>query len=120
VSASKRPTVAGRDGAVARPVVAPEVLEEFHRRLFMPLVRRVSFRYGLSREDARDIVQETFVLAISKLDPEGNPQSWLIGVVDRLAIGFQRKRARRALLAARWGYGLEAGEEGEIETGGES
>jgi len=119
VSASKRPTVAGRDEAVGRPVVAPEVLEEFHRRLFMPLVRRLSFRHGLSREDARDIVQETFVLAMSKLDPEGNPQSWFISVVDRLAIGFQRKRARRAFLAARWGYGLEMGEDVESETGGE-
>lgn len=85
----------------------------------MPLVRRASFKHGLSKEDARDIVQETFVLAISKLDINGNPQSWFIGVVDRLAMGFQRKRARRAFLAARWGYGARDIEEPEIERGGD-
>ena len=117
MSASKRPAVASDRPA---PSVPPEVLEEFHRRLFMPLVRRASFKHGLSKEDARDIVQETFVLALSKLDPNGNPQSWFIGVVDRLAMGFQRKRARRALLAARWGYGPTGIEETELWSGGDS
>ena len=86
----------------------------------MPLVRRASYRHGLSKEDARDIVQETFVLAMSKLDPDGNPQSWLVGVVDRLSIGFQRKRARRAFLAARWGYGEDTYPEEDNGPGGES
>jgi len=54
------------------------------------------------------------------LDPNGNPQSWFIGVVDRLAMGFQRKRARRALLAARWGYGPTGIEETELWSGGDS
>ena len=115
MSASKRPVVATDRPA---PSVPPEVLEEFHRRLFMPLVRRASFKHGLSKEDARDIVQETFVLAISKLDLNGNPQSWLMGVVDRLAMGFQRKRARRALLASKWGYGACGPEESDVEDGG--
>ena len=90
--------------------VAPEALEEFHRRLFRPLVRRAGWRHGLSEEDARDVVQEAFLLAVIKLDPGGNAEAWFIGVVDRLAFGLRRKAARRAQLAAHWGFQPERAE----------
>ena len=90
--------------------MAPEALEEFHRRLFRPLVRRAGWRHGLSEEDARDVVQEAFLLAVIKLDPDGNAESWFIGVVDRLAFGLRRKAARRARLAAHWGIQPEGAE----------
>ena len=84
-----------------RPLSAEE-LEEFHRCLFLPLVRRATWKHGLSKEDARDIVQEAFLLAIGRLRTEGNPRAWLTRVVDNLSANFQRKVARRARLSQAW------------------
>lgn len=84
------------------PAATSEELEEFHRNLFLPLVRRATWKHGLSKEDARDLVQDAFVLAIGKLRPEGNPRAWLTRVVDNLATNLQRKYCRRARLAEIW------------------
>jgi DNA-directed RNA polymerase specialized sigma24 family protein len=119
VSTSKQPAAVAEGEPVPRRAVAPEVLEEFHRRLFRPLARRAVFRHGLSEEDARDIVQDAFVLAVVKLDANGNPESWFIGVVDRLAIGLLRKTGRRAALAMRWGLQAERKQTPADEDGGE-
>jgi len=89
----------------ARTAVSAELLEEFHRSMFLPLVRRATWRNGLSKEDARDVVQEAFLLAVVKLDPSRNPKAWLIGVVDRLCLNLQRTEHRRANLAEKWGFG---------------
>jgi len=88
---------------VARRVVTTAQLEDFHRSLFLPLVRRAAWRHGLSKEDARDVVQEAFLLAIVKMDPDRNPKGWLVQVVDHLSVNLRRKDRRHADLAARWG-----------------
>ena len=80
---------------------SPE-LERFYRSFFLPLVRRVVRRHGLSAEDAGDIVQDAFVLAVEKIDPDRNPKAWLYQVVDHLALNWQRKTLRRARLMAYW------------------
>lgn len=85
----------------ARPANLVE-LDEFYRLFFLPLVRRGVRRHGLSFEDAGDVVQDAFILALSKLDPERNPKAWLYQVVDHLALNLRRKTRRRALLVARW------------------
>jgi DNA-directed RNA polymerase specialized sigma24 family protein len=77
-------------------------LEHFYRAYFLPLVRRAVRRHGISFEDAGDIVQDAFVLAVGKLDPSKNPKAWLFQVVDHLALNWQRKTIRRARLVARW------------------
>lgn len=77
-------------------------LEGFYRQLFLPLVRRATWRHGLSKEDARDLVQDAFVLAVVKLKAGGNARAWLASTVDNLAVNFRRKGARRARLEARW------------------
>ena len=77
-------------------------LEGFYRQLFLPLVRRATWKHGLSKEDARDIVQDAFVLAVVKLKAGGNARAWLATTVDNLAVNFRRKGARRARLEARW------------------
>lgn len=118
MTTSARGAAAGEGLAVPRRIVAPEALEEFHRRLFMPLVRRAAWKHGLSKEDARDVVQEAFLLAVVKLDPDGNPKSWLIGVVDHLSINLQRKTARRAKLATKWGFQPESGEPPDADFAG--
>jgi DNA-directed RNA polymerase specialized sigma24 family protein len=100
MSPSARRTASGR--GVARPSATPAELEVFYRELFMPLVRRATWTHGLEKEDARDIVQEAFVLALAKIDAHGNPKAWLIQVVDNLCINLVRKAARRARLAAKW------------------
>ena len=80
---------------------APEV-ESFYRQFFLPLVRRAVRKQGLSIEDAGDVVQDAFILALGKLDPSKNPKAWLYQVVDHLAVNWQRKIQRRASLLARW------------------
>ena len=82
---------------------SPEEMERFHRDLFLPLVWRATWKHGLPKEDARDIVQDAFVLALTKLRTDGNVRAWLTQVVDNLVANHVRKCARRSGLAARWG-----------------
>jgi len=77
-------------------------VEAFYRDLFLPLVRRAIRRHGLSNEDARDVVQEAFAVALVKLEAQRNPIAWLKQVVDFLAINMKRTAIRRARLLDRW------------------
>src|SRR5690242_4192740 len=77
-------------------------LADFYEKVFLPLVRRATWRHGLSKEDARDVVQDAFLVAIEKIDGTKNPKAWLIQVVDHLALNHHRKQIRRVQLAARW------------------
>jgi DNA-directed RNA polymerase specialized sigma24 family protein len=86
-------------------------LEAFYRRIYQPLVRRATWKHHLLREDARDIVQDAFVLAITRLKPTGNPKAWLIQVVDHLSINYRRKSIRRSALAKKWGLYDECDEQ---------
>lgn len=83
----------------------PARFDEFYRRYFLPLVRRATWKHRLEKEDARDVVQEAFIVALVKLDPQRNPKAWLIQVVDHLSINFQRKLVRRAKLVSKWSPG---------------
>jgi DNA-directed RNA polymerase specialized sigma24 family protein len=56
----------------------------------------------LSKEDASDVVQDAFVLALEKLDSAKNPKAWLVQVVDHLALNLNRKVLRRTQLTSRW------------------
>ena len=92
----------GKTGAPRTPM--PEVdLAAFYQLVYAPLVRRATWRHRLSAEDARDIVQDAFVLAIERIDAAGNPKAWLIQVVDHLCLNHSRKAHRRNLLSAKWG-----------------
>lgn len=89
------------------PGVDSDRFDEFYRKYFLPLVRRSTWKHGLDKEDARDVVQEAFIVALSKLDPQRNPKAWLIQVVDHLSLNFQRKTIRRAKLVSTWCGGGE-------------
>ena len=91
----------GRSGS-GRTVMTDPELSAFYEEVFLPLVRRATWRYGLSKEDARDVVQDSFLVAIEKIDSTRNPRAWLIQVVDHLALNHQRKIQRRARLVAQW------------------
>jgi DNA-directed RNA polymerase specialized sigma24 family protein len=80
-------------------------LSQFYRTFFPPLVRRAVRKHGLSFEDAGDVVQDAFVLAVTKLDPSKNPKAWLYQVVDHLSVNHTRKRLRRAHLIEKWAPG---------------
>jgi DNA-directed RNA polymerase specialized sigma24 family protein len=101
-------------GSVSREPgqAAAAVLEELYRAFFVRLVRRASWRYGLSKEDAREVVHDAFVLALVKLNADGNPRAWIYGVVDRLAANWRRKATRRSRLLEEWGLRKEAVEFG--------
>jgi DNA-directed RNA polymerase specialized sigma24 family protein len=106
---------ARNEAAEASPVSAVQ-FEEFHRRLFLPLVRRAMWRHRMSGEDARDIVQEAFVIALGKLKPGGDPSCWFIKVVDHLSVNLRRKAARRSGLQARWGRVPTPGDDSDATT----
>ena len=82
-----------------------EGLAALYEALYLRLVRRVTWRFGISREDASEVVHDAFVIAIVKLDWSRNPKAWLYGAVDRLAINWKRKAGRRARLLAEFGPG---------------
>ena len=102
LSRARRKPLLGQEAATTRVAMSEADMEAFYRQIFMPLVRRATWKHGLSKDDARDIVQDAFVLAIPRIDSTGNPRAWLIQVVDHLALYHQRKSARRARLAERW------------------
>src|SRR6516162_7866296 len=94
----------GGSGA-ARTAMPDAELAAFYQEVFMPLVRRATWRHRLSKEDARDVVQDAFLEAIEKIDAAGNPKAWLIQVVDHLALNHRRKQARRSKLLTKWNRG---------------
>lgn len=98
----------GSRASLAQPM-SPSELEAFYRRVFLPLIRRAIWKHRLGPEDARDIVQDAFVLALTRLSGAGNPRAWLIQVVDHLSINHRRKLIRRAQLSERWGFVDEGG-----------
>ena len=62
--------MAREDGFAA----SSEDLERLYKAYFLPLVRRAVRKHGLSFEDAGDVVQDAFVLALAKLDPGRIPE----------------------------------------------
>jgi DNA-directed RNA polymerase specialized sigma24 family protein len=82
--------------------MSEQQLDAFYRDVFLPLVRRATWKHHLSKEDASDVVQDAFVLALEKIDCAGNPKAWLVQVVDHLALNLNRKAIRRTKLTSRW------------------
>jgi RNA polymerase sigma-70 factor (ECF subfamily) len=72
--------------------------EESSGRVFAYALRRCGHR-----EEARDIVAETFAVAWRRIDdlPEGNERAWLLGVARRVLANHRRSRLRRRRLSDR-------------------
>lgn len=102
----KSPGAGLGEASAATLATAVEIEALYHER-FLPLVRRAVRRHGLSNDDARDVVQQVFVVALAKMEAAGNADAWLKQVVDFLAVNLKRTASRRARLLARW---AEAGE----------
>jgi len=101
-SRPKLERLSGQQVATCRMPSSETDLDAFYRQVFLPLVRRATWKHHLSKDDARDIVQDAFVVAIPRIDLAANPRAWLIQVVDHLAMNHQRKAFRRAQLTERW------------------
>lgn len=105
---------AGHAGSVAE-TANDAALDSIYRAFFLRLVRRVICRYGLRQEDAVEVVQDAFVVALAKLDTAGEPGPWLYKTVDNLALNLRRKTGRRAWLLTRWSPAEAAEENREME-----
>ncbi len=108
---------AGVVGSVAASA-SDAAFDSIYRAFFLRLVRRVICRYGLREQDALEVVQDAFVVALAKLDTAGEPGPWLYKTVDNLALNLRRKTGRRALLLTRWSP-AEAPEENRETEGGQ-
>ena len=100
-----RPSGVPRKAASGNPAkvcMSSTELDEFYRKVTLPLLRRARWRHGLSRDDAWDIVQDAFLLAIERIESAKNPNAWIIQVVDHLALNHNRKITRRIRLQAQW------------------
>jgi RNA polymerase sigma factor (sigma-70 family) len=60
-----------------------------------PDLRRVLWRYRIPPEDAEDLVQTTFLLALTKWPTIENPGPWLIGTLQKRCIAYWRDRRLR-------------------------
>ncbi len=59
----------------------------------------VAYRITTDREDAKDVAQEAFIKAHSKIDswkPTGTFRSWLLRLTANTAIDWHRRKVRRA------------------------
>lgn len=77
-------------------------LAQLYVRLFDGLVRYVIWRHRRAPDDAQDLVQQAFLLALDKMISTRNARVWFTQTLDYLASNQQRKDARRAELLARW------------------
>ena len=102
VSRARREFLKESAGAPADVPISDAEFAAFYRTVFLPLVRRATWKHGLSKEDARDVVQDAFLLAIQRIDLSKNPKAWLGQVVDHLALNLRRKHRRRTALSAKW------------------
>lgn len=100
----------------ARSEAIAAAFEAIYRAFFVRLVRRATWKFRLSKEDAAEVVQEAFIVALAKLDTERDPTAWLYRTVDNLALNCRRKIDRRTGLIAEWGRA----EASAREEGGES
>ncbi|HEX2162858.1 MAG TPA: sigma-70 family RNA polymerase sigma factor [Thermoanaerobaculia bacterium] len=60
-----------------------------------PQLGRVLFHFRIPPEDAEDLLQETFLILISKWDSVRTPEAWLAATLrNRCIIYWRRRRAR--------------------------
>ena len=78
----------------AQPDLAEPSLEEILGRTESKL-KRVLSRYRIPAQDAEDILQDTFLILVSKLGTIRNPEAWLVGTLaNRCIIYWRRHRSR--------------------------
>ncbi len=60
-----------------------------------PKLRQVLYYYQIPPEDAEDLVQETFLTLLHKLQSVRQPEAWLLGTMRRRCLMYWRTRRNR-------------------------
>lgn len=60
-----------------------------------PKLRRILFRYRIPARDANDLLQETFLVLVSKQENVRNPEAWLLATLSNRCILYWRRRRSR-------------------------
>ena len=69
----------------------PEIMEYYR-----PIMQKIVFAITRSRDDTEDIIQETFVIMLEKIEQwhGKNFHAWILRIAKNLAIDFLRKKQR--------------------------
>ncbi len=62
-----------------------------------PKLKKVLNRYRIPAQDAEDILQDTFLIMVSKLGSIRNPEAWLVGTLSYRCIIYWRRHRSRLL-----------------------
>jgi len=81
-----------------------------------PKLRRILFRFRIPAQDADDLLQETFLVLVSKQESVRNPDAWLQATLsNRCILYWRRRRSQIAELVDR--TILELLEDPEVSSG---
>jgi len=72
---------------------APSLAEALER--VGPKLRRILFRYRIPARDADDLLQETFLVLVSKQESVRNPDAWLQATLSNRCVLYWRRRRGR-------------------------
>ena len=72
---------------------APSLAEALER--VGPKLRRILFRYRVPARDADDLLQETFLVLVSKQESVRNPEAWLQATLSNRCVLYWRRRRGR-------------------------
>ncbi|HXO22189.1 MAG TPA: RNA polymerase sigma factor [Thermoanaerobaculia bacterium] len=72
------------------PTLAEASLEEILEKM-QPRLKRILCRYRIPVQDAEDLLQETFVIMVSKWSAIRNPDAWLVATLSNRCIIYWRK-----------------------------
>jgi RNA polymerase sigma factor (sigma-70 family) len=80
-----------------RPILprseAPSLAEALER--VGPTLRRILFRYRIPARDADDLLQETFLVLVSKQESVRNTEAWLQATLSNRCVLYWRRRRSR-------------------------
>ena len=76
------------------PLVVEPSLEEILDRM-QPRLKRILSRYRIPAQDAEDLLQETFLILVSKWGTIRNPDAWLLATLANRCIIYWRKYRSR-------------------------
>lgn len=76
------------------PGVVEPSLEEVLDRM-QPRLKRILARYRIPAQDAEDLLQETFLIMVSKWGSIRNPDAWILATLSNRCIIYWRKHRSR-------------------------
>ena len=69
-------------------------LEELLERV-EPKLKRILYRYKIPAQDADDLLQETFLIMVSKAGSIRNPEAWILATLSNRCVIYWRKQRSR-------------------------